>query len=57
MIIIGKYSYGDEARGFEAKILELSIETMKIEFRAPDLPPEGSKKKSCSQIRNSIDFR
>ena len=57
MIIIGKYSYGDEARGFEAKIMELGIETMKIEFRASDLAPEGSEKKSCGQIRNSINVR
>ena len=35
-----------EARGFGAKILELGIESMKIESGACDLPPEGSKKKS-----------
>ena len=34
-----------EARGFEAKILELGIETMKIESGACDLPPEGTKEK------------
>ena len=34
-----------EARGFEAKILELGIETLKIESGACDLPPEGSEKK------------
>ena len=33
-----------------AKILELGIETLKIESGACDLPPEGSKKKSCSPI-------
>ena len=35
-----------EARDFEAKFLEFGIETMKVEFRAPDLPPEGSKQQS-----------
>ena len=34
-----------EAIGFEAKILESGTETMNIEFRASDLPPEGSKQK------------
>ena len=33
-----------EARGFEAKILELGIETLKIESGACDLLPEGAEK-------------
>ncbi len=39
-----------EARGFEAKILELGIETLKIESGACDLPPEGTKIKSFGKF-------
>ena len=49
-----------DARVFEAKILELSIETLKIESGACDLPPEGSKEKEFWQIRergiSRVDF-
>ena len=34
-----------DARGFEAKILELGIKTTKIESGACDLPPKCSKKR------------
>ena len=37
-------------RGFEAKILEVAIKTMKIESGACDLPLEGSKKKSFGKF-------
>ena len=39
-----------DAKGFEAKILELGIETMKIESGACDLPPEGTKEKSFGKF-------